>query len=60
MRVVLGLVLIGVGLAVVKGTNGMVLAAVGLVPLALGSLNICILGPLLGAPLMGKDLGKSA
>jgi len=56
LRVLLGLALIGVGLGVVKGTNGMILAAVGVVPIALGALNVCLIGPLLGAPFMGKDL----
>ena len=40
----------------IPGTNGMILAAVGLVPIALGALNVCLIGPLLGAPFMGKDL----
>ena len=60
IRVVAGLALIGYGLMVMKGTNGYIMAAAGLVPLALGALNICVLGPLLGAPFSGKDLDKAA
>ena len=60
IRVVAGLALIGYGLMVMQGTNGYIMAAVGLVPLALGALNICVLGPLLGAPFSGKDLDKAA
>jgi len=60
IRVVAGLALIGYGLMVMKGTNGYIMAAVGLVPLAFGALNICVLGPLLGAPFSGKDLDKAA
>jgi hypothetical protein len=56
LRIVVGLALIAYGLLAVHGTTGTVLALVGLVPLALGAFNICILGPLLGAPLRGSDL----
>jgi len=56
LRIVVGLALIAYGLLVVHGTTGTVLAVVGLVPLSLGAFNICILGPLLGAPLRGSDL----
>ena len=56
LRIVAGLALIAYGLLVVHGTTGTVLALVGLVPLALGAFNICLFGPLLGAPLRGSDL----
>ena len=51
LRVVFGGLLIYVGLNVVQGIGGTVIALLGIVPIALGILNICILGPLLGAPL---------
>ena len=51
LRVVLGGVLIYVGLNVIQGTVGTVIALFGIVPIATGLLNICILGPLLGAPM---------
>jgi hypothetical protein len=60
IRVVAGLALICYGLLVMKGTNGYILAAVGLLPIAMGSLNLCLLAPILGAPFSGKDLDKGA
>ena len=53
LRVVFGALLIYVGLAVVQGVGGTLLAAVGVVPIATGLLNVCLIGPLLGAPLKG-------
>jgi hypothetical protein len=50
-RIIAGLVLIVVGLAVLGGTGGIVLAVVGLVPLAAGLANVCLLGSLLGVDL---------
>lgn len=52
-RVVAGLALIGVG-AVIGGTGGLVLALVGLVPLAAGVAGICLVAPLLGAGLRAR------
>lgn len=56
LRIVVGLALIAYGLLVVHGTTGTVLAVVGLVPLGLGTLNLCILAPFLGVPFRGADL----
>jgi hypothetical protein len=53
LRVAFGAVLIYVGLNVIQGTAGTVVALLGIVPIATGLLNICILGPLLGAPMRG-------
>lgn len=53
-RVVVGLVLIAVGLAT-GGTGGIILAVVGLVPLAMGVMNRCLISPLIGAPWRGQD-----
>ncbi|XWX03721.1 YgaP-like transmembrane domain [Aggregatilineales bacterium SYSU G02658] len=55
-RVVLGVVLIVLGLAVVGDTAGLILAAVGVVPILAGVFNVCLIGPIIGAPLSGKDL----
>lgn len=52
VRVVAGLVLIAAGIAT-GGAVGLALAVVGLVPLAAGLLNMCLLGPMLHAPLRG-------
>lgn len=42
-RIGLGVALIAVGFGVVGGTGGMILAAVGLVPIALGASGHCLL-----------------
>jgi len=60
IRVVLGLALIGYGLLVMKGTGGYVLAVIGLLPIAMGFLNVCLVGPIIGAPFSGKGLNKTA
>lgn len=49
-RGVAGLALIGIGIAI-GGTGGIVLAIVGLVPLAAGIAGACLAAPLLGAAL---------
>lgn len=59
LRVVVGGVLIYVGLSVVQGVAGTILAAVGVVPIATGLLNVCLLGPLIGAPMKGSALPKT-
>jgi len=43
-RVIAGIVLIVVGLAVVGGTGGIIVAIVGLVPVFAGAGNVCLLG----------------
>ena len=43
LRVVLGLALIYVGLAVVGGTPGIVVAIIGLLPIAMGVWGPCLL-----------------
>lgn len=50
-RMVVGLVLIGLG---VFGSAGIVVAVIGLVPLAAGLFNFCFLAPIAGRPLRGS------
>ena len=57
LRVVLGLVLIWLGLKA-GTTGGIILAIIGLVPLAAGAFNLCFFAPLLGVPFKGGDLKK--
>ena len=45
-RVVMGIVLIALGLLLVKGTVGTVLAVIGAVMIVLAFLNICIIAKL--------------
>lgn len=54
IRIVAGLALIAWGLLGIGGTNGYILAAVGLAPMLTGLLDICLLAPLLGYPLSGS------
>ena len=42
------------GLAVVGGTGGIIIAIVGLVPIGAGAGNVCLLGPVLGSDLHGS------
>ena len=60
LRIVAGIVLMVVGLAVVGGTGGIVLAVIGLVPLLAGIFDVCLLAPLFGAPLKGVDVRSHA
>jgi hypothetical protein len=55
VRIVAGIVLIVVGLAVVGGAGGIVIAIVGLVPLSAGIFNFCLFGPLFGVDLRGRS-----
>jgi hypothetical protein len=56
VRAVAGIVLIVLGLVLVKGVGGWILAIVGLVPLAAGLLDFCVFAPLFGLPFQGKAL----
>ena len=58
LRIVVGLVMIGLGVRT-GTTGGYILAILGLVPLALGIFNWCVLAPLLGVPFKGSELRKS-
>ena len=49
-RIVVGVVLLILGLAVIGGAAGTILAIVGLVLIAVGIFDICLLAPLFGAP----------
>ena len=53
LRIVAGTTIIAAGLRRGDG-RGRVLAAAGLVPLAAGAADVCVLGPLVGGPLRGK------
>jgi Inner membrane protein YgaP-like, transmembrane domain len=59
LRVVVGGVLIYVGLSVVQGIAGTLIAAAGVVPIATGLLNVCLIGPLIGAPMKGSSTPKT-
>lgn len=52
-RVVLGLVIMALGLLVVQGTVGTIMAIVALVPIAGGIFDFCVIGAVLGYPFKG-------
>ena len=49
LRVVVGIVLIVVGLLGIGGTGGIVVAIIGLLPLAAGVFDFCLDEPMFGA-----------
>jgi hypothetical protein len=59
-RVVAGLLLIGWGYTLRGQTTGIVLMVVGLLPLLAGTFDVCVLGPLFGAPLSGSAIRGAA
>jgi hypothetical protein len=59
VRAVAGVVLIVVGIAVVGGVGGWILAIVGLVPLVAGVFDWCFFAPLFGLPFLGPRLRKT-
>jgi hypothetical protein len=56
-RIIVGLVLIAWGY-VHGGSTGVILMVVGLVPLAAGLFDLCVISALLGGPLKGARVGK--
>jgi len=60
LRIVAGVALIGVGLLTVGGTAGYVVAAIGLVPIAAGVFDFCLLGPIMGTGFAGSDIRACA
>ena len=57
-RVALGIVIMLIGLFLVQGTAGTVMALVALVPIAGGLFDFCLLGFALGYPLNGAEARK--
>jgi hypothetical protein len=55
-RIVAGLVLIVWGLVGLTGAAGIVVAVIGMVPLAAGLFDFCVFAPLFGAPLGGAKI----
>jgi hypothetical protein len=55
-RIVAGIVLVALGLLVMHGVGGTIVAVVGLVPLLAGLFDFCVFAPLFGAPLSGPKI----
>ncbi len=56
LRAIVGLLLIVLGLLVLKGTGGIILAVVGLVPALAGIFDFCVFAPLFGFPISGPKI----
>ncbi len=57
LRIVAGIALIALGLALVGGIGGILLAIIGAVPLMAGLLDLCIIGAIfMGSPLRGAEV----
>ena len=59
-RIAGGIALIAIGLFALGGTVGIVLAAIGLVPLLAGTFDVCIFSGLFGGPLRGSEVRACA
>lgn len=59
-RIVGGIAIIAIGLLALGGTAGIILAAVGLVPLLAGTFDVCIFSALFGGPLRGSGVRACA
>ena len=55
-RIVAGIALVALGLFVMHGTGGIIVAVVGLVPLVAGLFDFCVFAPLFGAPMSGPKI----
>lgn len=60
LRVVAGLVLVGLGFGLVGGAGGWVMFAVGVVLVLVGAFDVCIFAPLFGKPFTGSRLREWA
>jgi hypothetical protein len=56
VRIIAGIVLVLVGLLVLGGTAGIIVAVIGLVPLIAGIVDVCVFAPLFGASFFGKKI----
>ena len=59
-RIVAGIGLIAWGYTQHDGAAGIVFIAVGLVPLATGAFDLCLISAILGGPLSGAGIRKRA
>jgi hypothetical protein len=60
VRIGAGVAVVAAGLIVIGGLPGIVVAAIGLVPMLAGSIDICILSRLFGGPLSGAEIRACA
>ena len=55
-RIVMGLVLAVIGLFVIEGAGGAILAVVALIPIVAGIFDLCLAGLILGYGLQGSEI----
>jgi hypothetical protein len=63
VRVVAGLVLVGVGIYLLTGPSvvaGLIVGIIGLIPLFAGLFDVCVFAPLFGAPFQGASIRQRA
>ena len=56
LRAVAGIALLYVGLQMMAGVGGIVVAVIGVVMIAAGVFDFCLFAPLFGNPLSGKKI----
>jgi hypothetical protein len=56
LRAVVGAVLLYVGLQMMSGIGGIIVAILGVVMIAAGVFDFCLFAPLFGNPLSGKKI----
>ncbi len=56
VRIVAGIALIAIGLLGLQGSTGIIVAVIGVVPLAAGVFDFCVFAPLFGCPLSGPKI----
>jgi len=59
VRIIAGLILIIWGFAVELQSTAIILIVIGLIPLAAGLFNMCVISGLLGGPLSPKRMSQS-
>lgn len=59
LRGVAGIVLIAVGLLLIEPPGGYIVAVIGLIPLAAGVFDFCLLAPLFGMSLKGENIRRN-
>ena len=60
LRIVVGVLLMLLGVNQIGGTLGLLVAAVGLVPIAAGVFNFCLAAPLFGFDINGRPRAGGA
>ena len=55
-RIVAGIALVALGMLVMHGAGGIIVAVIGLVPLVAGLFDFCVFAPLFGAPMSGPKI----